>query len=86
MKRPLIIATITSILALSILATSALGATDYKNCTALNKKYSGGVAKSMAAKNKAVAGGVKYAPVVNKALYDANSSKDRDKDGVACEK
>ena len=56
----------------------------YKNCTALNKVYKGGVAKSKSVKNKG--GKTKYKPHVSKALYTANKSKDRDKDGIACEK
>jgi hypothetical protein len=55
----------------------------YKNCTELNKIYKGGVALP-GAKNKG--GKTRYTPVYNKALYDANKSKDRDKDGIACER
>jgi hypothetical protein len=50
----------------------------YKNCTELRKAYPMGVAKSKAAAKKS---GAKYAPSV----YNANKSKDRDKDGAACE-
>ena len=56
----------------------------YKNCTALNKDYKGGVARSSSVKNKG--GKTKYKPFVSKALYDANKSKDRDKDLIACER
>ncbi|KLV28385.1 excalibur domain-containing protein [Niallia circulans] len=56
----------------------------YKNCTALNKDYKGGVAKSKSTKNKG--GKTKYKPYVSKALYDANKKMDRDKDGIACER
>lgn len=56
----------------------------YKNCTELNKDYKGGVARSSSAKNKG--GKTKYKPHVSKALYDANKSKDRDKDLIACER
>lgn len=56
----------------------------YKNCTELNKVYKGGVAKSSTTKNKG--GKTKYKPFVSKALYDANKGKDRDKDGIACER
>lgn len=51
----------------------------YKNCTALNKDYKGGVAKNKGGKTK-------YKPHVSKALYDANKKSDRDKDFIACEK
>ena len=56
----------------------------YKNCTELNKVYKGGVAKSSKVKNKG--GKTKYKPKVSAELYKANKSKDRDKDGIACER
>lgn len=56
----------------------------YSNCKELNKDYKGGVAKSSSTKNKG--GKTKYKPYVSKALYDANKGKDRDKDGIACER
>ncbi|WP_350308877.1 excalibur calcium-binding domain-containing protein [Sanguibacter hominis] len=64
----------------------------YANCTALNKKYPGGVAKSKKARNTKVVRGKKvpaasqYKPKVSAALYAANKTKDRDKDGIACER
>jgi uncharacterized membrane protein len=64
----------------------AAAATKYKNCAALNKKYKHGVAKK-GAKDK-VSGSTK--PVtnftVNTKVYNANKGRDRDKDGIACEK
>jgi len=56
----------------------------YKNCTELNKKYKGGVARSSSVKNKG--GKTNYKPFVSKSVYEANSTKDRDKDGIACER
>lgn len=56
----------------------------YKNCTELNKDYKGGVAESSSSKNKG--GKTKYKPFVSKELYNANKDKDRDKDGIACER
>jgi hypothetical protein len=56
----------------------------YKNCTALNVVYPGGVAKSASSKNKG--GKIRLAQVVNSKLYDLNKSLDRDKDGLACER
>ena len=56
---------------------------DYKNCTELNKKYKGGFART-GAKNKGAK--TKFKPFVSNALYEVNKSKDRDKDGIACEK
>jgi hypothetical protein len=56
----------------------------YKNCAALNKVYSGGVAKSAKSKNKG--GEIKLKPTVNAKVYDLNKALDRDKDGLACER
>lgn len=72
-------------------ATYAADATKYKNCTALNKSYPGGIAKTGATdttkKNgKVVVAKPKKSPVVDDAVYAKNKSLDRDKDGVACEK
>ena len=50
----------------------------------MNKVYKGGVAKSSKIKNKG--GKTKYKPHVSKAIYDKNKSRDRDKDGIACER
>lgn len=65
----------------------------YKNCTAIKKVYSGGIAKKGVKHNvvthkdgtktnKALKGTVKF----DTALYNANKKSDRDKDGIACEK
>lgn len=59
-------------------------AKEYKNCTELNKDYKGGVAKSASIKNKG--GKTKHKPFVSAELYEANKTKDRDKDFIACEK
>ena len=56
-------------------------AATFKNCTALNKKYPSGVAKSAQAAAKQ-----KSAPKVSLATYKANIQMDRDKDGTVCEK
>jgi hypothetical protein len=56
----------------------------FKNCTALHKKYPGGVARP-GGKQKPGQPKLKKEPYVNAALYQANSSLDRDKDGIACE-
>lgn len=64
----------------------------YANCSKLNSKYPGGVAKSAKSKNtkkvkgKKVPAKSKKSPVVNSKLYSANKKLDRDKDGIACEK
>lgn len=56
----------------------------YSNCAALNKVYPGGVAKSSSTRNKG--GSTKYTPRVSSKVYNENKSKDRDKDGIACER
>ena len=55
----------------------------FKNCTELNKVYPGGVALPGAVNS---GGATKKEPKYDKALYTANKSSDRDKDGIACEK
>jgi hypothetical protein len=55
----------------------------FSNCSALNKVYPGGVAKSSKSVNKG--GEIKKKPTVNAKVYSENSGKDRDKDGLACE-
>ena len=55
----------------------------FKNCTELNKVYPGGVALPGAVN---AGGATKKEPKYDKALYNANKSSDRDKDGIACEK
>ena len=55
----------------------------FKNCTELNKVYPGGVALPGAVN---AGGATKKEPKYDKALYTANKSTDRDKDGIACEK
>ncbi|GLC88916.1 excalibur calcium-binding domain-containing protein [Lysinibacillus piscis] len=59
-------------------------AKSYSNCAELNKDYKGGVAKDANVKNKG--GKTKFAPFVSAELYKVNSSKDRDNDGIACER
>jgi hypothetical protein len=58
----------------------------YKNCAALNQKFPHGLGKPGA--HDKVAKGAK--PVTNftrnLAWYNANKGRDRDKDGIACEK
>jgi hypothetical protein len=64
-------------------STANASAKKFKNCTELNKVYPGGVAKPGAV-NKG--GAIKKEPIIDAALYKANSKSDRDKDGIACEK
>ena len=77
------------ILLASVLVVGFLGAPanaaakKFKNCTELNKVYPGGVALPGAVN---AGGATKKEPKYDKALYTANKSSDRDKDGIACEK
>jgi hypothetical protein len=60
----------------------------YKNCTALNKKYPGGVAEKATSVNKNKAGVLqesKKVPKVSSKIYKENKGLDRDTDGIACE-
>jgi len=63
--------------------TTNAAAKKFKNCTELNKVYPGGVALPGAVN---AGGATKKEPKYDKALYTANKSSDRDKDGIACEK
>ena len=67
-----------------VLGVSPAGAAPrvFKNCTAMHTVYKGGV-KRPGAVNKG--GTLHHRPVVSLALYNANKSKDRDHDGIACE-
>jgi hypothetical protein len=56
----------------------------YKNCTALQKHYKGGVAQAKGVQNKG--GKTRYTPTVTKKVYDLNKHLDRDKDRIACER
>lgn len=56
----------------------------FANCEALNNVYPGGVAKSRKVTNKG--GATTNTPSVKPKIYKANASKDRDKDGIACER
>jgi hypothetical protein len=73
-------------LALSLTLTGAMpaDAAKFKNCTAVNKVYKGGVAKSADTVNSG--GKTKNLPTVDAKLYKTLKSMDRDKDGIACEK
>jgi hypothetical protein len=63
--------------------TTYAAAKKFKNCTELNKVYPGGVALPGAVN---AGGATKKEPKYDKALYTANKSSDRDKDGIACER
>jgi hypothetical protein len=77
MKKVLVFVSFVGVLMVPGFANAA----SFKNCTALNKKYPSGVAKSAQAATKQ-----KQVPKVSLAIYKANIKMDRDKDGTVCEK
>lgn len=64
--------------------SSKYAATKYASCSALNKRFSGGLRKSSATKNKGAT--LKITPFTSAIGYSKNSHLDRDRDGIACEK
>ena len=66
-------------------------AAHYANCAAVHRVYSGGIARAGVTSNTVRSGGrITHRPLAGSvkfstALYLANSSLDRDKDGIACE-
>lgn len=72
----------------SVIATPAIAAPSYKNCTELQKTYPHGIGKANAkdkTSGKPVTNFKKDTAGYNKAIR-AKSDLDRDKDGIACEK
>jgi len=69
---PLIVTTMTA---------GALPVIEYKNCDALREVYPGGIARSVADKERKQFSD----PTVDKSIYDANRRLDRNKDGVMCD-
>jgi len=59
----------------------ALPVVNYKNCDALKEVYSGGIARSVADKERKQFSD----PIVNKSVYDANEQLDGNSDGVMCD-
>lgn len=57
----------------------------YANCTELNKDYKHGVARK-GARDRTTSGRPVTTFTVNNAVYALNKTRDRDRDGVACEK
>lgn len=65
-------------------AASGAAPKKYKNCAALNKDYPHGVGKK-GAKDK-TSGDPVTSFRVSTTVYKLNTARDRDKDGIACEK
>ena len=73
---------------ISIQNVQAMPEKKFKNCTALNKEFPGGIAEKSTSVNKNKAGVLqesKKVPKVSSKVYKENKSLDRDKDGIACE-
>jgi hypothetical protein len=70
-----------TILLAAVMTPSVASAATFKNCTAVNKKYPNGVARSSAAAKMQ-----KKLPKVSAKIYRDNVKMDRDKDGTICEK
>ena len=88
MKRVLVFVTAAAVLGASqasaAVSSTAAASKKYRNCTALNKVYPHGVGRVGARDHTS------GTPVTNfkrsNKLYRENKSRDRDKDGIACEK
>ncbi|MEP9390872.1 excalibur calcium-binding domain-containing protein [Gordonia sp. VNQ95] len=65
-------------------AVPADAATTYANCAALNADYPHGVGKAGAVDSTSGTPVTNF--TVNDDVYKANTARDRDKDGIACEK
>lgn len=74
----------TSSLLAATAPSQAAAAKKYKNCAALNRDYPHGVGKK-GARDK-TSGTPVTTFTVSSSLYAANRGKDRDGDGIACEK
>ena len=57
----------------------------YGNCTQLHRSFAGGVALPGAKDHRSGGGHAKYHPKIDRALYNANHTLDRDHDHIACE-
>lgn len=84
MKRTAIAVTVALAAVVAPPVETADAAKSYRNCTALNRDYPHGVGRPGARDNTS------GTPVTNfkrsRSLYNANRSRDRDRDGIACEK
>ena len=86
-KKILIVATL--FLISSVQNSYAIPEKKFKNCSALNKEYPGGIAEKATSVNKNKAGvpqESKAVPKVSSEIYKENKGLDRDKDGITCEK
>lgn len=88
MRRGFISGTVMALLLSTVAVTPSGGAVStsktYTNCNALNRTYPHGVGRP-GARDKPSGHPVTNFKV-SKTVYQANRSKDRDRDGIACEK
>ena len=88
MFRKLVIAGCTGVLGVGLIVVTSVpaeaAAKTYSNCTKLNKAYKHGVGKPGARDH--TSGKPVTSFTRNKAVYLKNTGRDRDKDGIACEK
>ncbi|MCB1296466.1 MAG: excalibur calcium-binding domain-containing protein [Gordonia sp.] len=68
----------------ALTSAPATAATSYKNCAAMNKDYPHGVGKPRAVDRTTRTPVTDF--TVDADLYKANTKRDRDRDGIACEK
>ncbi len=90
MKRMLAVVTALGLVAIAAApptatAVSTKAPKKYANCTELNKDYKHGVARK-GARDRTTSGRPVTTFTVNNAVYALNKTRDRDRDGVACEK
>ncbi len=82
-KKPIAVLSAAAV-AFAVAVTPASAARSYSNCTALNKDYPHGVGRP-GARDKTSGKRVTNFTRSSK-IYNANTARDRDKDGIACEK
>ncbi|NNG36140.1 excalibur calcium-binding domain-containing protein [Nakamurella aerolata] len=94
MLRRLTAASAAAVLSLTLLAAPPAAAKtvkpkSYPNCAALNKDYPHGVGKK-GAKDRSKSKSKSFRPVTNftvsTTVYNLNTKRDADRDGIACEK
>ena len=72
------------VLIAALMVVPAASAKVFPNCKSVDARYPHGIAKNAHASTHAA--GLTGRPFVSAKLYAQNHTKDRDKDGVACEK
>ncbi|WCO66908.1 excalibur calcium-binding domain-containing protein [Iamia majanohamensis] len=70
------------VLALAVTLVAGCQPRVFKSCDEVHTVYKGGIARPG---YRQIGPPLRRAPHVDKALYDANRARDRDKDGIGCE-